>query len=63
MFWMRAAALSSYQGLDVKSMGDVAIVSLNRPPVNSFNLQYLKDFKALIHDMEQDPAVEGLGSR
>lgn len=51
----------TYNGFDVETRGNIAVVSLNRPPVNSFDLPYLRGFQALIKDFEGNPAVEGLG--
>ena len=38
----------------------IAVVSLNRPPANAFNLPFMKEIIATVKDCEADSAVQGI---
>ena len=66
----RSAARSGYIGgrlrmsslvtTEKDSSSGIAVVSLNRPPANAFNLPFMKEIIATVKDCEADSAVQGI---
>ncbi|WAQ96528.1 ECI1-like protein [Mya arenaria] len=46
--------------VDMDSKSGVAVVKLNRPPVNSFNLEFMTEINLLLEKLETDRSCRGL---
>ena len=51
---------SSLVTTEKDSSSGIAVVSLNRPPANAFNLPFMKEIIATVKDCEADSAVQGI---
>ena len=49
-----------YKNLTVDIQDDVAVIILNHPPVNAWNLEMMVEFETLISSLETDPNVRVL---
>ena len=52
--------MSSLVTTEKDSSSGIAVVSLNRPPANAFNLPFMKEIIATVKDCEADSAVQGI---
>ena len=51
---------SSLVTTEKDSSSGIAVVSLNRPPANAFNLPFMKEIIATVKDCEADSSVQGI---
>ena len=49
-----------YETLLVEKEGNIAVVKLNRPPVNSFNVKMYQDLYDVFDDLEKDESVKAV---
>ena len=56
----RVRMSSSLVTTEKDSSSGIAVVSLNRPPANAFNLPFMKEIIATVKDCEADSAVQGI---
>ncbi|MEE4265843.1 MAG: enoyl-CoA hydratase/isomerase family protein, partial [Desulfobacteraceae bacterium] len=50
----------AYENLIMEMRGHIAIITLNHPPVNAWNLGLMEDFEKAIEEIENDKDVRVL---
>lgn len=46
--------------LNVEKQGSIAILELNRKPVNSFSMEFLQEINSKLDELENDQDCQGL---
>ena len=46
--------------VNVQKQGSIAILELNREPVNSFSMEFLQEINSNLNKLENDPECQGL---